>query len=493
MHDHYLVPSDAGMNYHVLYDDGPLPPVQIYPADAYHDLVDSGPLPATQVYPNDCFHLNVVSPTDLTLVHDHYLVMSDAGMNYHDNVVSPTDLTLVHDHYLVISDAGMNYHDNVVDPTDLTLVELGAIDLVMTDGGAHHDNVVTPTDLALIIPLVITDAGMNYHDNVVTPTDLTLVHDHYLVISDAGVNFHLNVVTPTDLTLAHDHYLVMSDAGMNYHVLYDDGPLPATQVYPDDCYHLNVVDPTNLTLVETGDVTLTMSDGGMNYHVNASDNVRIDPAWVYAGECYHDHIVTPTDLPLVEIHELTITPDPYHDLITKDEVWFIQQAVPELLSIPDYLTLGITHILTVDACFHEIDDGVPLTLVQKFTLVLSDAGVNYHAHVVIPTDINLAGVVDLTMTDGGAAHDTVSAQIDLIAPLAVAGCYHDHAAENVTLVQDHYLADLDTYHVLTTPAFGVAEIVEGMEDVIDMERTLWPIKIHYTLREVGTERTLNKI
>jgi hypothetical protein len=417
VHDHYLVPSDAGMNYHLV-------------------RVDNG--------------------VDLTLVHDHYLVMSDAGMNYHTvRVDDGVDLTLTEVIDLVITDAGMNYHsitapdplwwiqntyhdlvdvppyafsvlgayhDHVVNPTNLTLVQVGAIDLVMSDGGMNYHTVRVNdgADLVLVHDhyLVPSDAGMNYHDLVANGgVDLALVHDHYLVMSDAGMNYHeLEANGGVDLALVHDHYVVISDAGMNYHVLEDSGPLPATQVYPDDCYHDNVVNPTDLTIEEIGDVTLANLNA---FHV--TDSPELPATQVYPDSLYHDHIVDPSDLTLVEVKDLTIAPDPYHDLITKDEVWFVQQAVHELVSIPDNLTLGITHILAVDACFHEIEDGAPFALVQILTLVLSDAGVNYHDHVVTPTDLTISelGPVDLLNLDAAHIHTAPNLTITHVSSVVI--------------------------------------------------------------------------
>jgi hypothetical protein len=429
-----LALSDAGMNYHVLYDDGPLP--------------------ATQVYPADCYHLNVVTPSDLTLVEINILVLSDAGMNYHDLVANGgVDLEIVEKTVLTMSDAGMNYHPHVPDNVIIDPAWVYPND-------CYHDVVANAgADLVLVHDhyLVPSDAGMNYHVLEANGgVDLALVHDHYLVISDAGMNYHvLEANGGVDLALAHDHYLIITDAGMNYHVLYDDGPLPATQVYPNDCYHDNVVTPTDLTIVETGEsISLVMTGGGA-YHVTYDDG-PLPATQVYPASTYHSHILIPSDLTLVEVIDLTITPDPYHDLITKDEVWFVQQAVHELLSIPDNLTLVVTHILSVNACFHTIEDGAPLTLVQEFTLVLSDAGVNYHLHVVTPTDLNLAGLVELIMTDGGAYHDTASPEIGLSTTLAVASCVHDFRGPPIA---EDFVADwteVDNDGVITVGASQIS-------------------------------------
>jgi len=503
-----LVFTEAGLSYHEIYDDGPLPATQVYPNDCYHlnvvtptdltlveiwDLVmsdagvnyhvlyDDGPLPAVQIYPDDCYHLNVVTPTDLTLVEIWTLVMSDAGVNYHEiyddgplpaTQVYPEDC--YHDHFagnILIDPAWANandcYHLHVVDPTDLAL----------TTEGIHN--------------IVFTDAGVNYHDLVDWAVGIWWVQDCY----------HIHDAENIDEDDWGQHFTRPASA---YHVLTAPDPLwwiqNAYHLHTADAievmsvegtYHEHVVTPTNLTVVEVGDVTLIMTDGGA-YHVLYDDG-PLPATQVYPALGYSEVVTVPTNITLVEVIDLTIAPDPYHNLVTKDEVWFVQKAEHEHSVAPTNLTLEHTHFLIIDSCFHVLDDGVDIVLVHILNLTMSDAGLNYHAHVVTPTNLNLAGIVSLTMTDGGAYHlDVVTpTDLDLTTTLAPADGVHLHVATTMALTQDHSLTIAGDYHLHTAGSFTM--VVDTGLDVLDAVKTLHDIGTKYNVVDLTTDRTLHRL
>jgi hypothetical protein len=165
-----------------------------------------------------------------------------------------------------------------------------------------------------------------------------------------------------------------------------------------DSDHLHVVAPTNLTLVQTGAIDLIMSDAGMNYHLNVADNVVIDPAWVYPG-------------------------DTYHDLVTLDQIWFIQFASHD-------------HVV----------DPTNLTLVERIILTMSDAGMNYHLNVAENVVIDPAWVYP---NDTFHIHTVPVLPATQVYP---ADCFHLNVVtpSDLTLVEGITLAELDSYHDLVT-------------------------------------------
>jgi len=452
VHDHYLVISDSGLCQHVLLDNG---------------------------------------GAALDITHDHYLVISDAGLCQHvllDN--GGVALDIVHDHYLVITEAGLNQHvhpigepycfsvlnsSHLMDsiPENITLTQTGAIDLVITDGGATH---------------AITTNGDN------SPLDLDLV----ITVANST-----HAITTNGDNSALDLDIVLETTQDASHAIYTQDPL----WWPNSCTHLHsagaiIIDPAwanaqdsshlmdsipeNITITETGDVTLIMTDGGASHVVTSPE---LPATQVYPDSTTHSHIVTPTNLTLVEVYTLTIAPDPYHLVQTKDEVWFIQKSIHQVSSQPSDVTLTLT--ISVDACVHVVEDSAPLSLVQIYDLVISDAGLSYHAVQSIPTDLNLAGIVTLTMTDGGAQHAHTAPNLDLTTTLAPADCTHLHSAGTPALTQEHTLAISDD--TLVHLADSITMTVDTGLDVLDAERTLKPIGIAYSVADVGAERTLHKI
>lgn len=543
-HDHYaaenllwwvdntfhLVRVDNGVDIDIV---EVIPPIELVITDsgvAYHDLIDwtqsiwwvqdtyhevySPELPATQVYPDDAYHsiFTNVDNSPIDLIEVNILVMSDAGMNYH-LVTAPDPLWWIQNTYHDLVDVPPYafsvlgaYHDHVVTPTNLTLVESGAIDLIMTDGGAYHLHVPSDplwwpswcyhdlVDVGLYVFSVLNAyhdhvAGEPYafsvlgayhlhaasepyafsvlnafhlhtaeaaevfsvrgawHEHAVVPTNLTLVTEgvYNIVFTDGGVNYHDLVDWAQGIWWVQDCYHIHDGDNIDedefgqhftrpasaYHTLTDSGPLwwiqnayhvhtaEAADVFSvEGTYHDHVVIPTNLTVVEVGDVTLTMTDGGA-YHVTYSP--ELPATQVYPDIGVHDHVITPSDITLVEVKDLTIAPDPYHDLITKDEVWFVQETFHEFVTDPTDLTLDITHILAVNACFHVIEDGAPFALVHILNLVMSDAGLNYHAHVVTPTDLTISelGPVDLLNLDAAHVHTAPNLRITTISAVVI--------------------------------------------------------------------------
>ncbi|GAH17421.1 unnamed protein product, partial [marine sediment metagenome] len=164
------------------------------------------------------------------------------------------------------------------------------IDLVMTDDGAFHLNV---PDNVIIDPAWANTQDA-YHD-LISPDQVWFVQDA----------FHAHVTS--------DPLWWIQEA---YHELVDDGPLPATQVYPEDCYHvhtapelpatqvypndcfhLDVVTPTDLTT--TTATVLAMSDGGAYHDLVANAGVDIDLAQHFLAMDDSDHVTFSTNIAFV--------------------------------------------------------------------------------------------------------------------------------------------------------------------------------------------------
>jgi len=213
-----------------------------------------------------------------------------------------------------------DYCDHVVTPTNLTLVQTGAVDLVMTDGGAQHvhtaENVII--DPAWVYP--------NDASHVVTGIDpLWWVND-----------------------CAHLHSAENIYIGI---------------VYPEDCSHAHSA-TGDLVLVQTGTITLVMQDSS---HVTTSDNVVIDPAWVYPNDISHvvtgrdplwwisdsSHAISSTTPTLTQVYILA-PDDSSHDVFSNNItiIWpeilqpndsFLQPWSPEIYVQTDAVTLNWGH------------------------------------------------------------------------------------------------------------------------------------------------------
>ena len=429
-------------------------------------VVTSPELPPVQIYPDDCQHLSASIPEnldfDLTVtVNDSTHAITTNGDNsalnltVHLVVAGATHVLYTQDplwwpskgihlhsaENILIDPAWANAHDcshvTTCDGPITITEESGAIDLVMTDGGATHllttngDN----SALALIIPLLVAGAT---HVIVTNGDDSPLDLD--LVITVAGTTHLLTTNgdnSPLSLTVP------ITVAGAT-HVLYTQDPLwwpsscthlhSAENIVIDpawantqDCTHLSDSIPENINLTEVGDVTLTMSDGGASHVVTSPE---LPATQVYPDGATHSHVVSPTNLTLVEVFTLTIAPDPYHLTVTKDEVWFVQKSIHQVGSQPSDVTLTLT--VSVDACVHVIEDSGPLTLVQIFDLV-------------------------------------------------VAGCTHVHTAPNLTISElgPVDLVNLDASHLHSAP--NLALVVDTGLDVADAIRTIVDLSTKYTL------------
>jgi hypothetical protein len=437
-----------------------LPATQVYPDDCVH-LHSAPNLPATQVYPDDCSHLSDSIPENITL--EITIVPLDCT-----HVLSSPELPATQ----VYPDDCSHLCDSI--PENITIQEVvSAVDLVMTDGGAQH--VHSAPNLTLVEVWDLTVQGSSH---VVTSPEIDL-GQHFLTTADSShahgaPKLTLSIVfVATVQGATHVHPATTIDLAQNFLSVADSS-------------HLCDSIPENIAIVEVGDVTLTMHDAS---HVVTSP--ELPATQVYPDSCTHSHLVTPTNLTLVEVYTLTIAPDPYHVLTDSDPVWFVQTSIHQVGSQPSDISLTLT--ISVDACVHVLDDGVDIVLVQLFDLVMSDAGLNYHVLQSIPTDLNLAGIVTLTMTDGGGTHLHSAPSIDLTSTLNPADCTHVHSAPNLTITQDAYLAVVDNVHLHLAPRLTIAEIVEGMDQILDAVKTLHDISTKRSLVDLTTERTLHRL